>query len=199
MVTAVFTVIISPHSSTIVIYLCFLFILFVSTLLAYGITKLVGISLFFVGAGNWFDDFSFGLHPRNAGKLNFFFHLFHLLGLVAGNLYRHICFALRSASILVSRLRDNSLELIDRSLPDRAPNQLDIRGIPKWVPPLLENGGRGTQWNPMDLLSLPSPHRRVGHCGGHVPALVIVLLWRKLRRENPDSQLEINFIQQNIE
>jgi hypothetical protein len=48
---AIFTLFVSPHSSTYVIYFSFLILLFISTLLAYGVTKLVAVSIFFVGAG----------------------------------------------------------------------------------------------------------------------------------------------------
>jgi hypothetical protein len=49
---AIFTLFVGPYSSTFVIYFSFLLLLFASTLLAYGVTKLVGLSIFFVGAGN---------------------------------------------------------------------------------------------------------------------------------------------------
>jgi hypothetical protein len=39
-----------PDSSTIAIYFSLLFILFLSTLIAYGLTKLVNVSIFFIGA-----------------------------------------------------------------------------------------------------------------------------------------------------
>lgn len=50
---AIFTIFVNPHSSTFVIYFCFLFLLFLSTMLAYGITRLVGVSIFFVGASKY--------------------------------------------------------------------------------------------------------------------------------------------------
>ena len=50
---AIFTLFVSPYSSTFVIYFAFLFLLFISTLVAYGVTKLVGISIFFVGASTY--------------------------------------------------------------------------------------------------------------------------------------------------
>ena len=49
---AIFTLILGPDSSLIAIYFSLLLILFVSTLLGYGSTKLVGTSIFFVGACN---------------------------------------------------------------------------------------------------------------------------------------------------
>jgi hypothetical protein len=49
---AILTVFVGPYSSTFIIYFAFLMLLFTATMLAYGVTKLMGISIFFVGAGN---------------------------------------------------------------------------------------------------------------------------------------------------
>lgn len=49
---SMFTLFVGPYSSTFVIYLAFLLLLFASTMLGYGITKLVNVSIFFVGASN---------------------------------------------------------------------------------------------------------------------------------------------------
>lgn len=48
----IFTVFLRPDSSGIVVYFCLLLILFLSTLVAYGLSRLVNVSLFFVGACN---------------------------------------------------------------------------------------------------------------------------------------------------
>ncbi len=50
---SIFTLFVSPYSSTFIIYFAFLILLFASTMLAYGITKLVNVSIFFVGASNY--------------------------------------------------------------------------------------------------------------------------------------------------
>ena len=47
---AILTVFIGPNSSTVTIYFSFLLLLAIATLISYGITKLVDISLFFIGA-----------------------------------------------------------------------------------------------------------------------------------------------------
>ena len=47
---AIFTIFVGPYSSTFVIYFAFLLLLFASTIISYGITKLVDVSMFFVGA-----------------------------------------------------------------------------------------------------------------------------------------------------
>jgi hypothetical protein len=57
---AIFTLILSPDSSLVAIYFSLLLILFLSTVIAYGITKLVGLSIFFVGACNFFFNSVFG-------------------------------------------------------------------------------------------------------------------------------------------
>lgn len=46
----IFTAFLRPDSSTVAIYFSLLFILFLSTLIAYGLTKLVNVSVFFIGA-----------------------------------------------------------------------------------------------------------------------------------------------------
>lgn len=48
----IFTAFLSPDSSTIAIYFSLLLILFLSTLTAYSLTKLVNVSVFFIGACN---------------------------------------------------------------------------------------------------------------------------------------------------
>lgn len=48
------TVFIGPNSKPFVVYLSFILLLLVCTLLSYGITRLVDISLFFVGACTYF-------------------------------------------------------------------------------------------------------------------------------------------------
>lgn len=57
LLVAISTIFISPYSSTFVIYFAFLLILFLSTIVAYGVTKLVNVSLFFVGASKIFTYF----------------------------------------------------------------------------------------------------------------------------------------------
>lgn len=47
---SIFTAFLTPESSTIAIYFSLLLILFLSTLAAYGLTKLVNVSIFFIGA-----------------------------------------------------------------------------------------------------------------------------------------------------
>jgi hypothetical protein len=46
----IFTAFLGPDSSRIVIYFTLLFILFISTLVAYALTRLVDVSIFFIGA-----------------------------------------------------------------------------------------------------------------------------------------------------
>jgi hypothetical protein len=46
----IFTTFLGPESSRIVIYFSLLFILFISTLIAYALTRLVEVSIFFIGA-----------------------------------------------------------------------------------------------------------------------------------------------------
>lgn len=65
---AIFTLFVSPYSSTFIIYFAFLILLFSSTMMAYGVTKLVGFSIFFVGAGNYTFNFSVRIYIRNASK-----------------------------------------------------------------------------------------------------------------------------------
>jgi hypothetical protein len=48
--TGIFTAFLSPDSSRIAIYFSLLFILFLSTLVAYALTRLVDLSIFFIGA-----------------------------------------------------------------------------------------------------------------------------------------------------
>ena len=48
----IFTVFLGPDSSTIVVYFSLLFILLASTLTAYGLTRLINVSIFFIGACN---------------------------------------------------------------------------------------------------------------------------------------------------
>lgn len=48
------TLLVSPNSSSLVIYSTFLFLLFFSCLLGYSATKLINISIFFIGACNLF-------------------------------------------------------------------------------------------------------------------------------------------------
>lgn len=43
----------TPESSRIAIYFSLLLIIFLSTLVAYGLTKLVNVSVFFIGACNY--------------------------------------------------------------------------------------------------------------------------------------------------
>lgn len=47
---AIFTAFLTPESSTLAIYFSLLLILFLSTLIAYGLTRLVNVSIFFIGA-----------------------------------------------------------------------------------------------------------------------------------------------------
>lgn len=48
----IFTVFLGPNSSSISVYFSLLFILLASTLIAYGLTKLINLSIFFIGACN---------------------------------------------------------------------------------------------------------------------------------------------------
>lgn len=48
--TGIFTAILRPDSSTLAIYFSLLLIMFLSTLIAYGLTRLVKVSIFFIGA-----------------------------------------------------------------------------------------------------------------------------------------------------
>jgi hypothetical protein len=48
--TMVFSAFLAVDSSTLAIYFCLLLIMFLSTLFAYGLTRLVGVSIFFIGA-----------------------------------------------------------------------------------------------------------------------------------------------------
>lgn len=48
--TGIFTAFLGPESSTLAIYFSLLFILFLATLIAYGLTRLVNVSIFFIGA-----------------------------------------------------------------------------------------------------------------------------------------------------
>lgn len=51
----------------------------------------------------------------------------------------------------------------------------------------------------MGVLSLPDSDYRIGYCWSDVPAHVREYLFRKLHREHPENQMEINFIQESIE
>jgi hypothetical protein len=55
------TLFISPNSSNLTIYSSFLLLLFVSCLFGYGATKLIGVSVFFVGACNCIINLVLGL------------------------------------------------------------------------------------------------------------------------------------------
>jgi hypothetical protein len=48
----IFTVFLGPDSSSIAVYFSLLFILLASTLTAYGLTRLINLSIFFIGACN---------------------------------------------------------------------------------------------------------------------------------------------------
>ena len=50
LLTSIFTLFLTPQSSRLTIYFSLLFILFVSTIIAYSLTKLVNFSIFFIGA-----------------------------------------------------------------------------------------------------------------------------------------------------
>lgn len=58
-IASIFTLFISPNSSNLAIYSSFIFILFVSCLLGYMATKLISLSVFFIGACNYLHYFSF--------------------------------------------------------------------------------------------------------------------------------------------
>jgi|JI9StandDraft_2_1071091.scaffolds.fasta_scaffold1078113_1 hypothetical protein len=47
---SIFTAFLTPDSSRVAIYFSLLFIIFLSTLSAYGLSKLVNVSIFFIGA-----------------------------------------------------------------------------------------------------------------------------------------------------
>lgn len=49
-VGSIFTLFVSPYSSTFVMYFSFLLLVTICTLISYGVTRLVNLSLFFVGA-----------------------------------------------------------------------------------------------------------------------------------------------------
>lgn len=51
--TGVFTAFLGPNSSTLLIYFSLLLILFLSTLIAYCLTRLVNVSVFLIGACNF--------------------------------------------------------------------------------------------------------------------------------------------------
>lgn len=48
----IFTAFLAPNSNQVAIYFSLLVILFLSTLIAYGLTRLVNLSIFFIGACN---------------------------------------------------------------------------------------------------------------------------------------------------
>lgn len=79
---AIFTLFVSPYSSTFVIYFAFLMLLFTSTIMAYGVTKLVGLSIFFVGASNDVIIFSPGLYYWYDSKFNLLLHVWGVLSMV---------------------------------------------------------------------------------------------------------------------
>ena len=54
LLTGIFTAFLGINSSRIAIYFSLLLILFLSTLIAYGLTKLVNVSIFFIGACKYF-------------------------------------------------------------------------------------------------------------------------------------------------
>jgi hypothetical protein len=53
----IFTVFLTPDTSSITVYFSLLFLLLASTLIAYGLTKLINVSIFFIGACNNFIKF----------------------------------------------------------------------------------------------------------------------------------------------
>lgn len=53
LLTGIFTAFLDIDSSRVAIYFSLLFILFLSTLIAYALTKLVNVSIFFIGACNY--------------------------------------------------------------------------------------------------------------------------------------------------
>jgi hypothetical protein len=55
------TAFLGPQSSRLAIYFTLLFILFLSTLFAYGLTRLVNVSVFFIGACIIYFNLVFGL------------------------------------------------------------------------------------------------------------------------------------------
>ena len=53
----IFTVFLTADSSSIAVYFSLLFLLVASTLIAYGLTKLINVSIFFIGACKNFIKF----------------------------------------------------------------------------------------------------------------------------------------------
>lgn len=64
----IFTTFLGPESSRLAIYFSLLFILFLSTLVAYGLTRMVKVSIFFIGACTYCNDmFSFRIYRWSLG------------------------------------------------------------------------------------------------------------------------------------
>ena len=61
LLAAIFTIFLGPNSSSIAVYFSLIFILLASTLIAYGLTKLINISIFFIGACTIMFILVFGL------------------------------------------------------------------------------------------------------------------------------------------
>lgn len=68
---SILTLFVSPNSSTIVIYTSFLLLLFLSCMLGYAATKLITVSIFFIGACTNLLKFSFRIHYWYIGELYF--------------------------------------------------------------------------------------------------------------------------------
>ncbi len=71
----IFTVFLGPDSSSIAVYFSLLFILLASTLSAYGLTKLINVSIFFIGACNLKFNNSFWTNSWCISKYNFQFNI----------------------------------------------------------------------------------------------------------------------------
>lgn len=67
---SIFTAFLTPNSSRIVIYFSLLLILFLSTLIAYGLTRLVNVSIFFIGACIIIVLYSFWIRRRSFSQLH---------------------------------------------------------------------------------------------------------------------------------
>ena len=68
---ALATVLVSPYSSTFIVYFSFILIVFLSTLIAYLVTKIINLSIFFVGACTLCLYFSFRTHHWCSYEFNF--------------------------------------------------------------------------------------------------------------------------------
>ena len=109
LLAAIFTVFLGPTSSSIAVYFSLLFILLTSTLIAYGLTKLISISIVFIGACKPFFILSLWINSWSLIQYLIFLNILNLFSMVISYFLSIIYYSIWITHLSISQLYHHNL------------------------------------------------------------------------------------------